>query len=59
MGAKFTGEVLTWDNGVSAIRLAEYGGALDTSTVIFVLNEYLKTQEELRKDAAKKSKSDM
>jgi len=35
-GAKFTGRIITWDNGVSRIVLTEFGADRDTSAVEFV-----------------------
>lgn len=59
MGAHFTGENLVWDNGISSIHLEEYGGNLDTTTLTFALDDYLKWQERLQKESAKKPSSDM
>jgi hypothetical protein len=36
------GELLTWDNGVSSIHLEEYGEDLDSSSLVFALDDYLK-----------------
>jgi hypothetical protein len=35
------GELLTWDNGVSSIHLEEYGDDLDSSSLVFALDDYL------------------
>jgi len=59
MGAHFTGEVLLWDNGVSSIHLEEYSGNLDTSSLVFALDEYLKHQDDLQKTSPKKPSPDM
>jgi hypothetical protein len=49
MGVHFVGELLTWDNGVSSIHLEEYGDDLDSSSLVFALDDYLKQQERLSK----------
>jgi hypothetical protein len=59
MGAHFTGQVLVWNNSLSTIRLVEYAGDVESSSVTFGLNEYLEGQEKLRKAAPKKATSDM
>jgi hypothetical protein len=59
MGAHFQGEVLLWDNGVSSILLQEYAGDLDSSSLVFALDEYLKEQEEIHKKSLKKASPDM
>lgn len=46
LGAKFTGRVLAWDNGVSVIELEEYSSSLDISGVRF-------THKVLSKEAGK------
>lgn len=38
MGARFTGESLFWTNDVSSIRLKEYDGKLDISSLLFAHN---------------------
>ena len=45
----FVGELLTWDNGVSSIHLEEYGEDLDSSSLVFALDDYLKQQKPLFK----------
>ena len=45
MGGHFVGELLTWDNGVSSIHLEEYGEDLDSSSLVFALDDYLKQQK--------------
>ena len=45
MGGPFVGELLTWDNGVSSIHLEEYGEDLDSSSLVFALDDYLKRQK--------------
>jgi len=49
MRVHFVGELLTWDNGVSSIHLEEYGDDLDSSSLVFVLDDYLKQQKPLSK----------
>jgi hypothetical protein len=49
MRVHFVGELLTWDNGVSAIHLEEYGDDLDSSSLVFALDDYLKQQKPLSK----------
>jgi hypothetical protein len=49
MGVHFVGELLTWDNGVSSIHLEEYGEDLDSSSLVFALDDYLKQQKRLSK----------
>jgi hypothetical protein len=49
MGVHFVGELLTWDNGVSSIHLEEYGEDLDSSSLVFALDDYLKQQKPLFK----------
>ena len=49
MGAHFVGELLTWDNSVSSIHLEEYSGDLDSSSLVFALDDYLKQQKHLSK----------
>jgi hypothetical protein len=49
MGVHFVGELLTWDNGVSSIHLEEYGDDLDSSSLVFALDDYLKQQKRLSK----------
>jgi hypothetical protein len=48
-GVHFVGELLTWDNGVSSIHLVEYGDDLDSSSLVFALDDYLKQQKRLSK----------
>jgi len=45
MEGHFVGELLTWDNGVSSIHLEEYGEDLDSSSLVFALDDYLKQQK--------------
>jgi len=49
MRVHFVGELLTWDNGVSSIHLEEYGDDLDSSSLVFALDDYLKQQKPLSK----------
>jgi len=49
MRVHFVGELLTWDNGVSSIHLEEYGDDLDSSSLVFALDDYLKQQKPLFK----------
>ena len=49
MRVHFLGELLTWDNGVSSIHLEEYGDDLDSSSLVFALDDYLKQQKPLFK----------
>ena len=49
IGVHFVGELLTWDNGVSSIHLEEYGEDLDSSSLVFALDDYLKQQKPLSK----------
>jgi hypothetical protein len=49
MRVHFVGELLTWDNGVSSIHLEEYGEDLDSSSLVFALDDYLKQQKHLPK----------
>jgi hypothetical protein len=49
MGVHFVGELLTWDNGVSSIHLEEYGEDLDSSSLVFALDDYLKQKKRLSK----------
>jgi hypothetical protein len=49
MGVHFVGELLTWDNGVSSIHLEEYGDDLDSSSLVFALDDYLEQQKRLSK----------
>jgi hypothetical protein len=43
--------LLTWDNGVSSIHLEEYGDDLDSSSLVFALDDYLKQQKPLSKSS--------
>jgi hypothetical protein len=54
MGVHFVGELLTWDNGVSSIHLEEYGEDLDSSSLVFALDDYLKQLKPLSKPRADK-----
>jgi hypothetical protein len=54
MGGHFVGELLTWDNGVSSIHLEEYGEDLDSSSLVFALDDYLKQQKPLSKPSPDK-----
>ena len=49
MAVHFVGELLTWDNGVSSIHLEEYGDDLDSSSLVFALDDYLKQHKRLSK----------
>jgi hypothetical protein len=51
MAVHFVGELLTWDNGVSSIHLEEYGDDLDSSSLVFALDDYLKQQKPLSKSS--------
>jgi hypothetical protein len=51
MRVHFVGELLTWDNGVSSIHLEEYGDDLDSSSLVFALDDYLKQQKPLFKSS--------
>ena len=51
MRVHFVGELLTWDNGVSSIHLEEYGDDLDSSSLVFALDDYLKQQKPLSKSS--------
>jgi hypothetical protein len=42
MRVHFVGELLTWDNGVSSIHLEEYGDDLDSSSLVFALDDLSK-----------------
>jgi hypothetical protein len=57
MGAHFSGEALFWDNGVSTILLHEYAGDLDSSSLTFILTDYLEQQR--RRKQTKKASPDM
>jgi hypothetical protein len=54
MRVHFVGELLTWDNGVSSIHLEEYGDDLDSSSLVFALDDYLKQQKPLSKPSPDK-----
>jgi hypothetical protein len=54
MGVHFVGELLTWDNGVSSIHLEEYGEDLDSSSLVFALDDYPKQQKRLSKPSPDK-----
>ena len=54
MRVHFLGELLTWDNGVSSIHLEEYGDDLDSSSLVFALDDYLKQQKPLSKPSPDK-----
>ena len=54
MGAQFTGQLFTWNNGASSILLKEYLNA-EESSVTFVINDYLEQLKKLRRDAPKKA----
>jgi hypothetical protein len=45
MGDHFVGELLTWDNGVPSIHREEYGEDLDSFSLVFALDDYLKQQK--------------
>jgi hypothetical protein len=49
MGVHFVGELLTWDNSVSSIHLEEYADDLDSSSLVFALDDYLEQQKRLSK----------
>ena len=49
MRVHFVEDLLTWDNGVSSIHLEEYGDDLDSSSLVFALDDYLKQQKPLSK----------
>jgi len=38
----FLEDLLTWDNGVSSIHLEEYGDDLDSSSLVFALDDLSK-----------------
>jgi len=56
MRVHFVGELLTWDNGVSSIHLEEYGDDLDSSSLVFALDDYLKQQKPLSKPSPDKER---
>jgi len=55
-GAKISGRVITWDNGVSKIVLTEFGADKDTSAVEFT---HTALQSEAEKAAPKHSSKDL
>ncbi|MGB6472943.1 MAG: hypothetical protein WBF04_02560 [Candidatus Sulfotelmatobacter sp.] len=44
MGARVASASLIWDNGVSSIHLSEYGGGLETLTLSFAMDDYMKAK---------------
>jgi hypothetical protein len=42
MRVHFLEDLLTWDNGVSSIHLEEYGDDLDSSSLVFALDDLSK-----------------
>lgn len=59
-GAHFTGELLTWTNGVSIIQLDEYSGNINDTSLDFVLSSYLNLKKKVSQEQIQKNvKSDM